>query len=255
MPTKQLLPDVPTWKPKFNQEALLALSGTRQFDRGFRQQAISEGELMFPSFETCYEPGLALGDMVSRKLPVFIGVDLSSPRRPGNALVALGIDPATGQRFPVDVRAGAWTSPQTAAQIGEMAKRHTTEWVMVENNAYQDSIIDWIKANKTEFNFWQRVDAHTTGRQKSDVLYGLPGMEVEFKNKAWSIASSAWSGHLSTCKCDWCRWRREFEMYPKAAATDMVMATWFALVAIQRYGHLLVKKAKRRGGLANINTR
>ena len=255
MTVRKQLPDVPTWKPKFSQEALQELAGTRQFDRGFRQQPISEGELMFPRFKTCYEPGLALGDMVTRKLPTYIGVDLSSPRRPGNALVAIAIDPQTGQRFPVDLMVGAWTSPETAQHIAEMAKRHTTEWVMVENNAYQDSIIDWIKANKSEFNFWQRVDAHTTGRQKSDTLYGLPGLEVEFKNKAWSIASSAWAGHKTTCQCPWCRWRKEFELYPRAAATDMVMATWFAVVAIQRYGHLVGPKPKRRGGLGSISTR
>lgn len=249
------LPDVPTWSPKFSQENLVKISGTRQFDRGFRQQAISDGELMFPSFETCFEPALALGDLVTRRLPAYIGVDLSGPKRPGNFIVVLGLEPTTGRRIPLEVRHGAWTSPETAENINDVCSRHAVEWVMVENNAYQDSIIDWIKANKHAFNFWQRIDAFTTGKNKADEDYGLPGLEIEYKNKAWSIASSAWSGHQSTCLCSWCAWRRQIKMYPRGSATDAVMATWFANSAIQRYGHFLRSKHGGRSKLGNLNVR
>lgn len=254
MSNRIALPAVPTWDPKFSQANLQLLSGTRQFDRGFRMMPITEGELMFPHFESCFEASLAVGSLLTRRLPTYIGVDLSSPRRPGNFIVALGLDLQNGLRIPLEVRHGAWTSPETAEHIADVAGRHATEWVMVENNAYQDSIIDWMKANRNQFPFWQRIDSFTTGKNKADENYGLPGLEVEFKNKAWSVPSAEWAGHKTTCVCSWCVWRNQIRLYPRASATDGVMATWFALSAITRYSHFL-RQQQRRSALGNLNLR
>lgn len=248
------LPSIPTFAPKFSQEALLSIANTRQFDRGFKMLPITDGELMFPSFAGCFEPSLALGDLISRRLPTYIGVDLSGPRRAGNFIVALGLDPLTGQRIPLEVRHGAWTSPDTARNIAEVASNHATEWVMVENNAYQDSIIDWMKANRSQFTFWQRIDSFTTGKNKADENYGLPGLEVEFKNRAWSVPSSQWVSHGTTCVCSWCVWRNQIRLYPRGSATDGVMATWFANSAILRYSHFL-RKASGKTNFGSIKTR
>lgn len=248
----QSLPPIPTWTPLFSKENLERKVGTREFDRGFRLVAISDGELGFPSFPTCFQEDFVLDELVRRRLPVYIGVDLSSSTRPGNAIVAVALDPRSQKRYVVDVRYGAWTSPETAKEITDVFGGHAVDRVMVENNAYQGSIIEWTQDNRERFPWWTKVDAYTTGRGKADPQYGLPGLEVQFKNRAWVIASAKWYGHLSTCKCAWCEWRRQIAIYPRGTATDFVMATWFADIAITKWGRV---HGNVVGNLSGLNNR
>lgn len=237
--SKQTLPRLRNWSPKFAPQELKRLSGTRQFEQGFRMQAITDGELMFPSFKTCFQSELVLSTVIQRRLPTYVGVDLAGDKRPGNAIVAVALDPLTQRRIPVEARYGAWKSPETARHITQVFMTHAVEYVMVENNAYQEAIIDWVQEDKSKFPWWTKVEGYTTGRGKADPQYGLPGLEVEFKNKAWAIASGDIEAHLekeNTCDCGWCEWARQIAMYPRGMATDMVMATWFALNAINKWG-------------------
>jgi hypothetical protein len=48
--------------------------------------------------------------------PVFAGVDLSSKKRPGNAIVVVRVEPMTQRRFVVDVRYGRWSAPRLAGR-------------------------------------------------------------------------------------------------------------------------------------------
>lgn len=235
--TKQMLPPIATWGKKFSKEVLdrKRRDGPREFAQGFSLQAIHDGELKFPSFKTCYQPDMVLSSIVQRRLPTYIGVDLSSATRPGNAIVALSLDPVTQRRIPVEAVYGAWTSPETAGKITDVWARHAVEYIMVENNAYQGAIIEWVQEDAARFPWWTKVEAYTTGKGKADPNYGLPGLENEFHNKAWAVASGEWAGHEHSCKCGWCEWRRQILMYPRGMATDFVMATWFALTAVNRW--------------------
>jgi hypothetical protein len=107
---------------------------------------------------------------------------------------------------------------------------------MVENNAYQQSLVDWIRHGTRDYSFWVKVESFTTGKNKADPHYGLPSLEIEFKHKAWSIPSSKFEGHPATCMCGWCHWVREFTQYPMGATWDGVMASWFAREAIDKWG-------------------
>lgn len=231
--TRQALGRIPSW---FDQGTLEKKVGTREFAMGFRMEAISEGDLEFPHFKDCYQSGLVLDEVRRRRLFCYVGVDLSSPQRPGNAIVTVALDPVTQVRYPVDVRYGSWKSPETAAEITKVDLEYPVDIITVENNAYQQSMIDWPSANKASFPWWTKVEAHTTGKNKADPQYGLPGLGIEFKNKAWAVASSQWEGHPSTCACAWCEWSRQVSMYPRGHQTDFVMATWFALSGITRFG-------------------
>ncbi len=241
------LPTIPTWAPKFSQENLKSIEGTREFQRGFRQQAYTAGELMFPSFPTCFNEGLLVSEVIQRKYPTYIGVDLSSPYREGNVIVALQLDPGNSMRYPVHIRCGNWTSPETADNLADVCSMFEwIEFIMVENNAYQQSIIDWVKVGRS-FPHWNRVEAMTTGRQKFDPNFGLPGLEIEFKNKSWAVPSGEWAGHETGHGCGWCRWRREINTYPRGAKTDCVMATWFAITAINLWGRRVMQRSGKTG--------
>ncbi len=233
------LKDLPLWTPNFDTERLRQKQSDPEsaatFDQGFRMNVIRPGDLMFPSFETCYQDGLALPDLVRRRYPVAIGVDLSGPKRKGTAIVAVGVEQQSRRRVPLEVRHGAWRAPETVRQLDEVVHNHDVQFIMVENNGYQQSLIEWIQELKSDYPWWMKIEAFTTGNNKADPQFGLPSFEVEFHNKGWVLAAAQWLGHPSGCECSWCLLKNEFAKYPLHPTADVVMATWFAKSAIDRW--------------------
>lgn len=233
------IPPIPVWEEKWGHERLksLAEENPRAFARGFRMQAHSDEELMFPSWAKCCVPGLVTGELARRGMPTFVGVDLASDKRPGTAITVVGLEESTQRRYLVESMRGSWTSPETAAQLGDICARHpNVRIIMVENNAYQQSLIDWIDHDKRQFgSIWAIVEPFTTGRNKASPTYGLPSLEVEFSNEAWTIPTE-WDGHSVTCQCGWCVINREFRSYPRGTTSDSVMSLWFARAAVQKWG-------------------
>ena len=138
----------------------------------------------------------------------------------------------------MEILTGGWKSPEVASKLGDVNARHPNlRVIMVENNGYQQSLVDWIKQSPGENQFWFKVESYTTGFQtKVNPLYGVPGMEVEFKNKAWVIPSAEFEGHAPHCRCGWCVWKSEVHDYPMSATTDTVMAMQFCREAISLWG-------------------
>lgn len=236
MNRSQQLPSISTWKRNHSKQALIEIAtDPALFNKGYRLQAINPGDLKFPSWPKCRQSGVVLEELWKRQLPAYVGVDLAGKKRPGNAIVVIGIEPGTLRRYLLNVRYGAWSSPDTAKNLAEMCAPHNVQYIQVENNAYQDAIIDWIKKNKTDFPFWMKIEPFTTGANKAEPDIGLPVIEVEFHNDAWVIPYSEYEGHPPTCHCDWCRLDAEVSLYPKAAATDGVMALWFARDAANKW--------------------
>lgn len=232
----QALPSIPTWKTKHPKEALDDLARDEGlWNRGYAMNPISPGELKFPSWEKCRKTGFTLSQLWERKLPAYVGVDLSSKARPGNAIIAVGLEPPVMRRYVLEIRYGAWSSPDTAAALAEVCSHHNVQWIQVENNAYQQSIIDWVKREKANFPYWMKIMPFTTGQGKADPQYGLPGLEVEFKNDAWVVPYGEYEGHPTTCVCDWCHLDQEVRQYPRAATSDGVMAMWFARDAANKW--------------------
>ncbi len=234
----QKLPNLPLWEPAFSKAKLDEMQADPMFDfeQSMRLQVIRPGELEFPSFKTCYQEGVDVAAACRRGMPVAIGVDLSSATRPGNFITAVGVDIVARRRHLLEVRNGAWKSPETVRQLGEVCANHPgLQYIMVENNAYQGALIDWVNETKADFPWWMKIEPFTTGANKADPILGVRGFEVEFKNKAWVLPASMWEGHKSSCVCAWCVWSREFSLYPKSPTTDGIMATWFAKTAIDRW--------------------
>lgn len=247
------LPPIPCWQKKHGKADLIALANDEaMFNHGYRMQAVNPGDLKFPSFKKCWTKGVVLGELVRRMMPVYIGVDLSAPRRPGNAIAVVGLEPGTLRRVMLEIRYGNWTSPETAAQLADVCEIHkNVQFIQVENNAYQDALIDWVRKEKADFPYWMKIEPYTTGQlSKIDETVGLPVLEVEFKNEAWVFPYSEWETHPATCRCDWCRLKEEIKNYPKGKSYDGLMAMFFARDAANKW-------APRSGGrnISHLNQR
>lgn len=244
------LPAIPTWKAKHSADQLRPLmTDLATFNRAYRMMSIAPGELLFPSFDQCCVPGMTSSELTKQNMPAYVGVDLSSAQRPGNAIVVVGLRYPELRRVLLEVVTGAWSSPKTAQVLAEVCSRHNVQFIQVENNAYQQALIDWVQKEKPDFPYWMKIEAFTTGASKSAPQYGLPGIEVEFHNKGWIFPLSEWETHETTCVCDWCHLRDEFQSYPKGKTSDVVMATWFARDALNKWAPPVLGAARRGGSL------
>ena len=225
------------------------------FAAGYLMRVIRPGDLMLPHFPDCWQSGVVVSDVLSRRLPAYLGVDLAGKTRAGNFIVAVCVDPRTQLRYVVAARHGAWSSPDLVTHLADICSMlSNVQVIMVENNGYQDALIDWIKASKAAFPWWTKIEPHTTGRQKSDPALGVPGLEIEFKNKAWVFPSNEWEGHPPACPCSWCALKFQVRDYPKAKHSDALMATWFCKVAIDKFAPVGVpggRVVSGRGSLTN----
>jgi hypothetical protein len=216
----------------------------RAFDRGFRLQVFSEDELVFPSFPKCEQPGILVSNLQRNGWRAFTGVDISSAKRPGNAIVTVVVDPAN-RRYLGDVRFGRWRSRAFADQIEDVVKVWRPVVVMVENNGVQQMMIDWIADCKARYSFWTILEGTTTtARTKYDAEAGLPGLEVEFSNGAWTFPLSEYDGIDPADEVEeepiqlhgreaFRRLADEFRFYPCYRTTDGVMGTLFARQGIE----------------------
>lgn len=199
--------------------------GERAFDRGYRQLAISDQERYFPSLTACLVPGVP-SQYVSEGAIYFAGVDISTTRRAGNCIVVGALNP-NGTRVPVHVVYGAWRAPELAHKIIDAFKTWRLQVIMVENNAYQQSLIEWVQEISPDPI---PVEGFTTGANKLAIEMGLPSLELEFQQRLWVIADPQ---HDIDCRCDWCRWLLELRQSPAVASMDGVMATWMLLQAFR----------------------
>lgn len=238
----------PDGKPRWNKENLIKRykGGPRSFERGFRQKAFTDEESTFPSFKQCEIPGVGIGEIARNPhWPKVTGVDLSSKKRPGNAIVTVAVDPRTRRRFPVDVRYGAWRSSETAQMIQTVDDLYHPTVIMVEDNSYQEALIDWVADSKAKFTFWAKVEpTTTTGEKKADPEKGLPALEVEFFNGGWVFPLSEYENATiedeDVKRKAWARLAYEFQFHPIASTSDGVMATWFARQGIEIFTGLVL---------------
>jgi len=226
--------NIPLW-PRWDKEALIKRRGeigSRAFARGFRQETLGDEDRSFPSVTKCAQVLDPL-EYMSAHWPRYTGVDLSSDKRPGCAFVTIAQRPTDKKRLVIDVRAKALTSPQVWRELEDLDRLYKPHIFMVETNALQGAVREW----GLELNATLPVQGFMTGRNKSDPVMGLPGLEVEFENEGWIIPRPE---HALDCNCAWCRLWMEMTSHPVAESTDLVMALWFAREAARGAGRLLV---------------
>jgi hypothetical protein len=258
MSFREVLPPLkfkmPSWEGRWTAEKLQERYfqiTPRAFDRGFRQRPSSSTDLIFPHFrqnevffynenwrsiDNPTHPGY-----VDPEWPRYLGVDLSGKHRRGNVVFVLALSPK-GVRIVLDVVLGAWDSPEMARQINEAFKEHSPRVVFVENNAYQQALIDWIIDAGLDCASY--VEGFHTGSKKMDPQIGLPSMDVQFSMGMWRCGVPhgeheilAQAPGVHGCACGVCTWVRDCRVTTFEDDTpDTVMASFIA------------KEASRIGG-------
>ena len=121
---------------------------------------------------------------------------------------------------------------------------------VVENNFYQQAIIDWLEdLQGVELN----IEPFTTGsQQKKSLEFGVPAMATDFQNRRWMIPLEEgeydWEKE-SGCGCDICTWITELIQYPYGTCTDTVMACYLAVQGSKKY----TAEGAGSGGFASWN--
>lgn len=190
---------IPLWTLKWSKEALQSKRlqmGAREFDRGYRQRAISEEDLLFKAewIDRALDRTIVIPDSVEKnsfwgKFPRDAGVDLAISEEQSAAFFCIvgALTTRDWHRWLMTVFLGKGLSfGQQAGKLVEYQDRYHFDIVNVENNAYQESLVRHMK----EEGIVGRVPVRgfRTGRiQKVDIELGIPSMAVEFEQGRWHI--------------------------------------------------------------------
>jgi hypothetical protein len=150
----------------------------------------------------------------------FTGVDLGTGGKKSDLTVLFTICVApNGDREVLAVESGNWTGPEIVQQIVLMHRRFNSI-VMVENNAAQQFVVDFTRANTAV-----PVRTFTTGRNKHDPTFGVESIAVEMESGKWIIPS--WNGKPYTDGV--AAWIEGMLNYSSSKHTsDFLMACWLA---------------------------
>jgi hypothetical protein len=212
---------IPLWEDAWPKEKLIKRFkeiGSRAFNRGYRQVALSDDDRTMPSYLKRFKYGVRIHDIVRPDWPRVIGMD---PFGQWVVIFTLALGP-NGKRYPVEIRRGKWGPKESVLQLVDAFITHRAQLVVVENNAAQEAIVQWALEMGKQMPVWPFV----TGKQKADPMIGLPGLEVEFSNDSWVVAMGG--DHEPDCKCNFCAWKGEMQMHPVGSTADIIMASWFA---------------------------
>ena len=166
----------------------------------------------------------------------YIGVDLAIGRRDSSdytVIFVIAVDPLTGVKIPVEITRRRMTSPETAKALINASRRHQPHLIYVENNAYQQSLIQWIRESG---DAPIPVEGFMTGKQKFDEFIGLPSMAAEFANHGWEIYmhQNPLAEGGESCTCSFCNFIDELVNFPISKHDDTIMAAWFAREAARK---------------------
>jgi hypothetical protein len=230
--------DLPLWGARWDQAALMkkASDDPREFARGFRMQAYSDDELSFPSFKDCIEPSALASDWWRRRMPAYVGVDISAGTRTGMSVVVLGFDQRSGRKFFLETASLSGGLDNLHAHLDGVTHRHDVRFIMVEDNGVQSVLTEHLeKFGNPAWKFLVE-GVTTTSKNKRDRALGVKAMDAQFARRAFSFPGGEVANHPVGCRCAWDTLRRELESYPKGSCDDTVMATWFAEQAVHKWG-------------------
>lgn len=193
--------------------------GEAAYNRGFRQIALTSSDMTFPHAAEIFEVGKSIEQIVSREWPRYAGVD---PFGQFRVIFTLAVD-EKGTRYPIEIVRVKCSSGEFKNLLIAQYEKHSHQLIKFENNAAQEAMREWA----LEDNVDMPLEAFTTGMQKMKPDIGLPGVEVEFENKAWRVLMGE-KEHPADCRCGFCEFKSELLGHPIAATSDIVMAAWLA---------------------------
>lgn len=218
------------WPTKFTPEIVAQLRrdhSEKRFAQLYLQRCVDEDSQRCKSawVESCKERGKGIKLLSQYQGPNYVatGVDLAIGQGEEHDLTAMVTVEflANGDRRLLDVESGRWDVSQIVDKCFEKSDRFKST-LRVENNAAQDYLLQILrKTNKSI-----RLVPHTTGRNKSHPEYGVEGVFIEFRNKAWIIPCDERGG----CHAEVSELLAECLSYqPSRHTGDRLMALWFAV--------------------------
>jgi len=239
-----IVDDKPIWPEMWNMGALEGRRsdiGERAFKQQYMLQMFAEEERLFSfsSIEISKRNDWFLGDedYIDATWPRYMGVDLARKAGQGNfsVIFVIAIDP-NGNRWIVDIFRKQIRSTELAAMIYDKYQQHNPVIVLVENNAYQQMMVDQLE----QMDKSMPVVGHYTGSKKHDLDMGVPSLAVQMEKGIWRIPFAGDHEGLNHV-CPICAFIEELLTYPMGDTDDTVMAMWLAETAA-------------RGGMIGRNT-
>ncbi len=244
----------PVWKERWPKKALIEefkFRGALYFNPAFRGLVMSDFDKTFNK-EHIRSCCFARTDMpYIEDKEKFIGVDLAIGQKKSakyTVLFCLAFDEEKKVRYPVEIRRGRFSSPDTARELIDMYNETSPVAAIVENNFYQQAIIDWLEdLEGVELN----IEPFTTGaQQKKSLDFGVPAMATDFQNGRWMIPmeDDEFDWELEKgCGCNICTWIEELLQYPYATYSDTVLACYLAVQGSKKYS----SEGANHGGFAS----
>ncbi len=226
----------PVWPEKFPQGKLKQIKekiGSTAFARGYQGKPSSDKDTIFKkeAILNSISTDLYLGQPLNKENVVtFVGVDLaiSSKKSAKNtAIVVVQVDTQTGKKHLVDIIVDQFTSIETAQKIIEVATKYKPNAIYVENNAYQQALLEWVDVIDKNRVTAGLIEGYYTGAQKFNPFTGLPALAAEFEFGSWVIHKTDHE-YDKNCNCPFCLCITEFLSFPFGKTSDIVMATFFA---------------------------
>lgn len=229
------------WPEKWSLEALERRQreiGPRAFARQFGLVPLSDEESTFPPrvVEECKRQG-ATWPRSEIACPAgwecVVGVDLAASmgaKAAYTVIFVIAVEPNTRRRLPLNIirlHGDEQKFDRVVEQIGAAWTRYRPSQIRVENNGYQDVLLQHLTARFSGIP----IVPHTTGRNKADERIGLPGLSATMAGGGWIMPANG-PDHSVDCQCAWCAWEEELTGHPTAQHSDTVMAMWFADAAV-----------------------
>lgn len=231
---------IPLWD-RWSREALINkrdLIGAREFDRGWRQIALSDDEVIFreehlakciSKNDILYYPmsGTPRDAFCPSGHITYMGVDLAIAAKTsaGDYFVITGIsvNPKTGHRTLVSLyRQRGLTFDQQLKKVEMYANFLDPMYIFVENNAYQAAFVQELERTTS-----LPVQAFTTtALKKADLDYGLPRLALEVEQGKWTfpIGDRPSEDAVNILL-------QELKSFPIGRHDDCIFSLWFARCA------------------------
>lgn len=246
-PTIDTLEVVPLWPERWgltelNTERAEAVN-LREWNQTMRCKATSDDSARVKRewVERCRAVAIEVGHPTLVKEwsrgRAYTGVDLAvgkGKQHDKTCLYTIHVNDA-GIRIPLDVETGRFTGKQILEKIADKHARFGSI-IRVETNAAQA----WMKEFALEVDPGIPIRSHVTGKNKTDVNFGVESVFADIENGLWAIPSG--SRDLE----EWVEGLFAFD--PDKHTPDDLMASWFAREAARQAGAFAAARAKKRGG-------
>jgi len=209
--------------------------GSRAFDRGYRNKALSDEETVFspdllkrlPDYNT------TIDSPIFKDKESFVGLDLARSEHGAYTVFFVITVDENKWRWVREVRRGHFNGTQVVEIMSSLNEAYNEPVFIVENNGVQQMIIDFLEIAGQAEGMGEKIVPYYTGSQKMDLLVGVPSLAVEMEKGLWKICMGD-GVHPAECNCGFCAWLKELDDFPLGKFSDTIMAGFFAREGYRR---------------------